>query len=327
MVSKNYYVAQVSFYVNEDQTRISQYDKDWIDKNIPDHPFSLLTQIIQKHPNYEFEKLGRGISFEFANFIFDEDEKLIAAKIGHEGTTHIPKKDDHGDYINPEEITNPHVPIIFDWEQQTLIIQKSSSVFQNIESLIHSLEIHFNFYLDEYNVHIKIYLKKDKNSFWNIVDSYSHIYSFTIILNEPNLFGNTNETAKEILEKVKKSNNGQSISQTIKNKDGNLTFSKNDISLTDAIDYTNKGGGSWEMEVSIDTTKTTLKSEETPLEYVSDSEIDILDHVTANQALLDIQPNYYISNISHDTLKIKFLKNLSENTKKELNNGGSKYLF
>jgi hypothetical protein len=144
---------------------------------------------------------------------------------------------------------------LIDREEQVFIIEKNSSVFSNYNSLFNSIEDHLNSLLHEYDLSVSIAPITSTINFWKRISEYDYIYTVNFELFMPNLFGNTNKSAKNILSDVKEKHNADKLSEQISNEEGALNLSESDDGINNWLDWIGKGGGKWFIRCKKGTSK------------------------------------------------------------------------
>ncbi|MCM1566269.1 MAG: hypothetical protein NC238_10035 [Dehalobacter sp.] len=228
-------------------------------------PIELAEKLLQEHNSYSPSKQRGYTSLVFDNFILDtSDGRLLAALIGKGVLREVPKHNENGFYKAKDDQW-PFVVLLWDREEQIILIEKDQSVFQNYEAVFKSIEDHFNNLFDPYELRVYIEPKTEKVSFWNAVEKFKYIYVVTFELHRPNLLGITDEQLAESIDKAKQFN-GTSVSTSILNPDGGLALPRNHPIIMACLNWIANGGGSWLLKGK--------KSEESRPETVSSKNSD-----------------------------------------------------
>ncbi len=91
-----------------------------------------------------------------------------------------------------------------------------------------------------------------RGNFWQVIEDASKIYSISLTLASPNLFGGDIKGEQAIRE-LQNTFNQNTLSLRLNNKKGNLTVPKEE--LEPYIDYADQGGGHWIASVMSRITK------------------------------------------------------------------------
>ncbi len=134
--------------------------------------------------------------------------------------------------------------MLWDSEEQAIIVEKRTTAFPNIQSFFKALENHLNSLLIPYEIRVSIIPLTTDVDFWDVIDQHDKIYNVTFDLKMPNFFGSTNASVVEILNAIKQENNGSELSTKISNEGGNLRINR-DSWVTPFVNWIKLGGGFW----------------------------------------------------------------------------------
>lgn len=205
-------------------------------------------QLIEKHltqnPTY-IAKDKKGFSnLYFGNFKLDKSGRLLSLELGKQKER---KGSDYSDahFTEKKTIDYPHIVLLWDFQEQTILIEKNTAVFPKIEIVIRSIQEHFNKLIESYEMNVFLIPKTESGDFWRIINNFHVIYSISFELNQPNFFGESNPSVKEILECFKEETNALSVKTTIEHPRGNIKVLKTSKIIEKYLDWINKGGGTW----------------------------------------------------------------------------------
>ncbi len=273
-----YYIVLIQFYPRAQKSLNMDYRKSWED-NLPLPPFELLEEFVVKNPIY-YKESGdtKKTHLKFGNFTFNEKNWLLSSKLGKEEDSKDQKMDEKGDFFEEPCTRYPHVSVIWDRSEQAILIQKNTSVFPKIQTLIDSLKSYFDTLLTEYDIITILSLKNSHEKFWDIISDCSKIYKIEFTLNMPNFLGKTNQSIKEVLDDVQELYHSTSCKLSIMNEEGNIVASPEDMAIKNMENWVSAGGGKWEIEAERISTgsKGSVTSEEFPeiLEYSDNEEFE-----------------------------------------------------
>jgi len=167
--------------------------------------------------------------------------------------------------------------------------------------------------LHEYDLSVSIAPITSPIDFWKYVSEYDYIYTINFELFMPNIFGNTNKSAKNILSDVRDKYNADKLSEQIGNEEGALHLSDDDEGINNWLDWIGKGGGKWFIRCKKGTSKRKNK-------IVSTKEAQAFP---TSVGIEDLEDEKTISNqisIIISELKTYYLTQLSNNDETNENN-------
>jgi hypothetical protein len=235
----------------------------------------LLFDSLKQEKNLRFEQGTKTFHLIFAKEL---EERVYLFQFAKQKNTTIHELDNKRDSINEIKVNDhPFVYVIFDVARQSVLIQKKSNVFQEIETASQFLENILTNKILALSAHLRIIPVTKPYAFWENINKLDSICSLKISMNSPNLFLG-NKLAEEALKEYHDTSNNDSIELSLTSSDGNLVVSRDSRSKTNIdnyIDYTNHGGGYWEIRGIADGEAKRIKSNSF-IQSVSMSEEDLL---------------------------------------------------
>lgn len=266
-----FYVARMSFIPSKYQPL---FKEDFEGK-----PIELAEQLLVSNPEYIPEKKRGFVSLYFGDFKFDSDGKLLAARLGKAKKVKLPKYDKlRKGFLEEKDTSYPYVYMLWDREEQVILIEKKSTVFPKYENVFRSIEGHLSRLLRKYGLSVSIAPITEKRDFWRHVESYTYIYEVYFKLYMPNLFGNTQKDLKEFLKSIKEAYNATDISTQLSNQDGLLKLSENDPEINRNLEWIEKGGGEWSITVKSDERSKKVVIRSTQNAKTVDTSIEIVNY-------------------------------------------------
>lgn len=187
------------------------------------------------------------------------NSRLIYAKLGKRRDIPIHKKT-KDDIQNVKEESWPFLQLVLDLKTQIIFIENPNKIFISLKQLSNILTEFLRPSAIPQGYEISIELVVNKGAFWETINQYPYLFSIKFELNAPNLFG-ANSKANESLKEIKDIFNNTSATFVMKNKQGKLKASKNNIQTF--IDYCENGGGNWETTVAKEVKKQNTKKKTT----------------------------------------------------------------
>lgn len=216
-------------------------------KRFEGSPIELAEQLLVSNPQYVPERKRGFVWLYFGGFIFSDD-KLLAVKLGKSKEIKIPKYDQQTkDFLEETDTSYPFVYMLWDRDEQVILLEKKTTVFPIYENVFRSIEDHLNRLLISYGLSVSIAPIVEKRNFWKYIKTYKFIYDINFKLYVPNFFGYTQKDLKEFLESYKDKYNAMEISAQISNKNGFLRVSENDPEINKNLEWIEKGGGEWHI--------------------------------------------------------------------------------
>ena len=188
----------------------------------------------------------------------------IFGKLGKKSTIkkNTPSSDD---FIEEIETDYPYCNILFDSSTdpklgQRIAFEYKSSVFQNPESQMKSLESHLNTILFSKGYSLSINPIIDKKEFWDLIQLHQgKIEKLTFSYAVPNLFKLDNSLSQDLKDSEDKYGS-TNISIELENKAGNLNISNRDDFIQQSAEYTGNGGGEYKLKIK--GTEQTIRSDQ-----------------------------------------------------------------
>lgn len=149
-----------------------------------------------------------------------------------------------GDIIEHE--TDDWIPLVavVDYEQQYIFVQRNwkfgteSQIARAIQAGLRPPV------LAKYNHRVFVETTTRKEDFWNVIREHKKVYRLELKLISPNIL-QTNEKAREALEKLKELYGQEEVSVVLENESGELSVPEDPVS--DYVDYIAEGEGKWEI--------------------------------------------------------------------------------
>ncbi|QZY56650.1 hypothetical protein [Crassaminicella profunda] len=204
-----------------------------------------------------FKKLPLGKRNGILYFIREIKKGVYLFKFGKQKllTKHNPTEEDIND--NVEEDNYPYVYIIMDTNYQIILIERNTSIFKDVNEVKAKFQKFVEVHIIKEGYYFKVEEITYENKFWKYIENSKEIYSLTLKLNSPNLFGGRLKANKILKFLSKKYNNNQMQFKLISDK-GQLLITKDNIN--DFIKYIVGGGGSWELKSYFDGKRQIIKS-------------------------------------------------------------------
>ena len=239
-----FHVARLSFVSSAQRT----LQKPEFEGN----PIELTEKLLEENPNHAPKKRGF-IGLYFGDFIFDTGRKLLAARLGKFKEVKITEYDERKKVFHDrKDASFPYVYLLWDKDEQAILVERDTSVFPNYEVLFRSIENHLNNLLKTYELRVSVTPLTERMDFWRSLREYAqgrgYLYEANFKLYMPNFFGNTQQNLKEILNAVKEDYNATEFSNQISNTDGRLNIQENDQKIDAALEWIMKGGGKWSIK-------------------------------------------------------------------------------
>lgn len=287
-----FYVARISFLPSA-QRRLIKHETD-----MP--PIELLAKLLIDNVEYVPKNRTYGIDLLFGNFIPPEpDDQLLAFKLGRHRAIEVSKYDydyDKKEFLEISDTTQPNVLVLWDSDQQVILVERNTRVFREHETVLRSIEYHFNNLLSTYELIVNVMPLTEEMEFWNFINKYTSIYRINFQLIAPNFFGNTQKSVKEILNVVTDEYNATELSTQIANPMGDLKVSDSDTKINTFLNWIKEGGGRWLINaMGKSGKKVTIKSSQNA--KLIESSIE-LENYTAEEALSileSVKKEYQIS--------------------------------
>lgn len=175
------HIARLSF--------ISPLQKKLSKSKFEGTPIELAEKLLVDHPRYSPKKKRGFVSLIFGGFIISTDGRLMSAKLGKPKEVKLPDYDnDKIDFLDKKGTLYPHVYLLWDRDEQVILIERDTSVFQNYETVLKSIEDHLNELLAEYELRVFIEPLTEKTDFWKAIRTYKYLYGVNFELHMPNFF-------------------------------------------------------------------------------------------------------------------------------------------
>lgn len=280
----------------------------------------LTEKLLVENTQYTQKKKRGFVSLLFGGFIFDADGRLLSAKIGIARERKWPDYDtDKIDFFDKRGMEYPWVYLLWDRDEQAILIERNTTVFRNYERVLKSIEDHLNKLLLKYGLRVFVKPLTEKADFWRAIRAYQYIYTANFELYMPNFFGKTQNELKKMLEILREDYNATSAASQISNLDGRLRIKEDDQQINNNLDWIIKGGGSWFLEGIKTGAKKKVKITSTRSENIKSEETSIeIENYTVEEVksiLRDLRPVYSINSTQDD-----YKKSSTNDTKDEYNN-------
>jgi hypothetical protein len=161
-----------------------------------------------------------------------------------------------------------YIVLIIDTEHQIVLVENKKSTFQYITTSVNIIEDYFREKMLAYDYIVNMYPLASKNKFWSYIKEASAIFELTLEMNAPNMpfFGDSD--TREILSILRDDTNNETLSISIKNKDGKLKIVKEFFGKY--IDYVREVGGKYFLKFSRNgSIETTKSDDDTYITYLS----------------------------------------------------------
>lgn len=135
------------------------------------------------------------------------------------------------------------VYLIIDVIHQVILIERNTSVFNNVRSAINILADYFRNKMKDFDYVVNIYPLVSKQSFWNYVEEADEIFELNLLLNAPNMAFLGDSDTREVLQKIKDTTNNEEFEIGLRNKEGTLKVIKG--ALGNWINYIREVGGKY----------------------------------------------------------------------------------
>lgn len=278
----------------------------------------LAEKILKDNPLYTQKKKKGYVSLIFGNFILGHDQRLLAAKLGHVRELKWPSDYDLTRRVFPDEKTKifPSVCLLWDRDEQVILIERNTAVFRNYERVLKSIEDHLNNSLTKCELRVFIEPITEKTDFWKAIRLYKYLYAVSFELHMPNFLGKSQEAIKELLEIYRRGYNATSVTSQLSNPDGKLTIPVEDPQTSKSLEWVARGGGSWSMEGfkegakrKVKMTSKTGKNMRTIETYME------LTNYTAEEVVLILNNARPIYSVNSEDITDKSIKNGDNNNK------------
>lgn len=218
-------------------------------------PIELAEKLLVENEWYTPKKRGF-VGLYFGDFISDMDGKLLAARLAKlkAKAVKITKIDERKKGFRDRiDESYPSIYLLWDRDEQVIIVEKDMSIFPDYEVLFRSIEDHLNKLLVKYELRVSVVPLTERINFWRTIRKYvdgGYLYDVKFKLYMPNFFSKTQESLKEIKEALdaeKKDYNATESSRQISNPGGRLNIQENDKKTNAALEWITKGGGEWSI--------------------------------------------------------------------------------
>ncbi len=290
-----FHIARLSF--------VPSVQKTLVGPKFEGTPIELAEKLLVEHTRYT-SKNREGFtstSLIFAGFISGTDGRLLSAKLGKAKEVKLlDYDDDKPDFLDTERTSYPYVYLLWDRDEQVILVQKNTSVFQDYEVVLNSIEDHLNNLLAEYELRVFVEPLTEKADFWRTIQMLKYIYEVTFELHMPNFLGETQKHLKEALETFREEYNATGVSTRISNPDGRLNIPESDPQTNTDLEWITKGGGSWSINGKKEGKRTKSTITSTRSQNIKTEETSIeLENYTAEEviAILSVfKPEYSVKN-------------------------------
>lgn len=290
-----FHIAHLSFVPSAQKTLIKSEFKCT--------PIELAEKLLRSNAKYIPRKGKRGvISLYFGDFLIGDDGRLLSARLGKSKDVILPKYDDtEQKYHDEKDKINPHVYFLWDRDEQEILLERDTGVFQNYEVVIKSIEDHLNNLMNNYEIRVFVEPLTEKMDFWKAIQSYkNHLYEVNFEMHMPNFLGKTVLAIKEALDMYKKDYNATGITNQISNEDGKLNLHEDDPKVNANLEWITKGGGKWYIKGKKGEGKRKARISSTKSQYIKTEETTIeLENYTVKEIvaiLAELKPKYTVFN-------------------------------
>lgn len=143
-----------------------------------------------------------------------------------------------------EDTQLKHIMLFIHTEYQIILIERKTTAFQNINSVLKHIEWYMRDRLRHYDYTFKLYPLAKSERFWQIVDSAEAIYELSLTFNAPN-FGGGAEDLRDTLQNLKNETDNDQVTVEVKSEAGNLKIKKN--FFDQFIEYITTIGGTYKL--------------------------------------------------------------------------------
>lgn len=173
------------------------------------------------------------------------EKGFIGGSLGRVGHTKLPQLIS-GHFDRKSEIVYPHVRYLFIRSQQTLLVEKNSSVFHDPEKVFEYLSNYLNTVLTYEGLSVHIHPLTSKGEFWNVLNDLLSVHEIRLRFVMPNFLGDMYSDIKKLLGEVNKETNATEIETTMFSSSGRLEVPRNS-GYQSAVGWIEDGGGTWEV--------------------------------------------------------------------------------
>lgn len=136
-----------------------------------------------------------------------------------------------------------YVYLIIDVKHQVILIERNTTVFNNVKSATNILADYFRSKMRDFDYVVNIYPLVSKQSFWNYVEEAEEIYELNLLLNAPNMPFLGDSDTRNVLQKIKDTTNNEEFEIGLRNKEGALQIIQNTLGTW--INYIRAVGGKY----------------------------------------------------------------------------------
>lgn len=260
----------------------------------------LAEEILQTHTHYS-PPSGRGLGFVLGSFL-TLDGKLLAAKLGLLRDVKLYKYDvEERQFILKPDDTYDTLILLWDREQQVILLERRSSVHRSPEKLFEHIQHHLTYYLRDYGFQAIVRPLPDRGDFWNAVARFDKILKIRLTLVVPNLFGHTQQNLAQWLKACHADTNATEVTLELSNSEGNLHPRPDDIQLNDGLNWADKGAGGWSVTGIVSGSKRiTYSSSKTPKKIHTTLEMENYTAEEAIRILRAVRPEYEVPGLGDD---------------------------
>jgi len=210
----------------------------------PEEGKKLFNEIFAKNEYFSIKpkrQKGRQIELFIDPFV-DNKNLFLGAKIAKSKKIIVPDIQDK--HIVERTISSlPFVIMLWDNDSQILLIQQKTTVFADVTLPIQIILLHLNSIIINKGIVAKLYLIKEKGTFWKSIEQFEFIYSLKIDLTAPNIFGSTFKKAEEFTKALQQETNGTEFGITINNDAGKVKLDSKDELIQSISNIIDSGGG------------------------------------------------------------------------------------
>lgn len=163
--------------------------------------------------------------------------------------------DEHIEKVKDEQY--PFLHLIFDIKNQIVLIEKNTTVFQQIDTVKNKVETYINICLAKFEITASLIEITDKREFWNKINDFDIVTEIELDYNPPNFFG-THKSADKLVKDVHEETNFEKFRIYLQNKVEGLNFKRK--SFGEHISRLSSGAGRYVIKGVVDGFDKTVQS-------------------------------------------------------------------
>jgi len=211
----------------------------------PEEGKTIFNQVFAKTEGFSMKPKrpkGRQVSVYFDPICKTDGQLLYGARIGKSKKTMFSILENKH-LIEHEISTYPFILMLWDNDNQVILIQQKSNIFSDATLPLEIIMLHLNSILSLRGLIAKWELVKERGTFWKAIEDFETIYFLKIELIAPNFFGSTHEKAEKFVKLLRQETNGTEFSIGIANEEGNVKLDRNDALIASLANQIDEGGG------------------------------------------------------------------------------------